>query len=272
MTDPGGVPFFWIDAFADRRFSGNPAAVCLLDHPAEADWMQSVATEIGISETAFVWPDDGALSLRWFTPTTEVDLCGHATVAAAHALRESGRVADGSTVRFCTRSGELAARLDGAVVELDLPADRSVVPSAAPPHGWSELIDIEGPVVDAFASELTCTVVLSDADAVVGTVPHLAAIAAQPYRVLYVTAACAEGDADYALRVFGPAVGVDEDPVTGSAQCVLGPYWSGRLGRTVLTAVQRSKRGGRMRVTVAGDRVRVAGGAVTVLAGKVTQP
>ncbi|HVX23561.1 MAG TPA: PhzF family phenazine biosynthesis isomerase [Acidimicrobiales bacterium] len=281
------VPFFWVDAFTDRPFGGNPAGVCLLDRPADPRWMQRLAFELGLSETAYLWPgssagdsdgDDHRWSLRWFTPTIEVDLCGHATLASAQALRDAGRAVDGQMLSFTTRSGLLTARLGGDVIELDLPAatPRPVDPPPLP-AGW--------PVVAAFEGGDDLVVELPDAAAVRSLVPDPAIMDALPYRAVVVTAAGdgpegdgpagdgPEGDGvDYVLRVFGCGVGIEEDPVTGSAQCALGPYWAGRLGRTVLQAAQLSARAGRLRVTVAGDRVGVAGGAVTVLRGTVTGP
>jgi predicted PhzF superfamily epimerase YddE/YHI9 len=288
---PGTVPIFWVDAFTDRRFGGNPAAVCLLTGPADERWMRGLATELGLSETAYVWPVAGGAatgtvnerSLRWFTPTTEVDLCGHATLATAHALRQAGRAGDGDVLVFRTRSGRLMTRFDGDVVELDLPATRPVPVDRPPalPAPW--------PVAAVAEYGGSLVVELDGAAAVRGAVVDVPAIAALAYRVVVVTArGPAPADqvagpvppppvdalppADYVLRVFGPNVGIDEDPVTGSAQCVLGPYWADRLGRTVLHAEQLSVRGGRLRVEVDGDRVRVAGSAVTILAGQVEGP
>ncbi len=259
-----GAPLYWVDAFAERPFSGNPAAVCLLEGPAEEGWMQALAAEMGISETAFLWPEAGLLSLRWFTPTSEVDLCGHATVAAAHALRAAGRAADGETISFTTRSGVLGARLDGDLVELDLPAEQALeVPLPGALSGLAALASARG--------RGGLLVELADADAVRRVVIDLAALATVDVRALYVTAAADEG-ADYVLRVFAPAVGIDEDPVTGSAQCLLGPYWADRLGRTTLEAAQLSARGGRLTVTVRGERVTVAGRAFTVVEGQVALP
>jgi predicted PhzF superfamily epimerase YddE/YHI9 len=285
---PGTVPIFWVDAFTDRRFGGNPAAVCLLTGPADERWMQGLATELGLSETAYVWPAaSGAAderSLRWFTPTTEVDLCGHATLATAHALRQAGRAGDRDVLAFRTRSGRLTARFDRDVVELDLPATRPVPVDGAPalPASW--------PVAAVAEYGGSLVVELDGAEAVRGAVVDVPAIAALAYGVVVVTARgpvpadqtagpvptdrppADRPPADYVLRVFGPNVGIDEDPVTGSAQCVLGPYWADRLGRTVLHAEQLSARGGRLRVEVDGDRVRVAGSAVTILVGHVEGP
>jgi predicted PhzF superfamily epimerase YddE/YHI9 len=251
-----------VDAFAERPFAGNPAAVCLLEEPADEAWMQALAAEMGLSETAFVWPEGDLLSLRWFTPTTEVDLCGHATVAAAHALREAGRVLDAQTISFATRSGVLGARPDGDMVELDLPAERAEAAPLPPTlSGLAPVATARGPGV--------LLVELADAAAVRGAEVDLGAVADLDIRALYVTAAGDDGAADYVLRVFAPAVGIDEDPVTGSAQCLLGPYWAERLGRTTLEALQLSRRGGRLTVTVRGERVSVAGRAVTVVEGRV---
>jgi PhzF family phenazine biosynthesis protein len=254
-----------VDAFTERRFAGNPAAVCLLEGPADEGWMQALADEMGLSETAYVWPEGDLLSLRWFTPVAEVDLCGHATLAAAHALRASGRAADGETVDFSTRSGVLTARLDTDVIELDLPADRAL--AVAVPEALSGL-----PALRSAQGANDILVELADAAAVREAAVDLAAVAALGIRALYVTAPGHGEDADYVLRVFAPAVGIDEDPVTGSAQCMLGPYWADRLGRTTLEAAQLSRRGGRLRVTVRGERVGVAGRAVTVLEGRVALP
>ena len=274
MTPPVRVPVTWVDAFADRAFAGNPAAVCLLEGPAEATWMQGLAAEFGISETAYLWPVAGGWSLRWFTPATEVDLCGHATLAAAHALRAAGREPDGARVVFTTRSGPLLARLAGELIELDLPADPprdAPVPAAlatalARPDG-SALATMGGARSTAFF-----VAVLAQAADVRTAVVDVAALGALADQAVIVTAPGPDPGApgaDYVLRVFGPNVGIDEDPVTGSAQCVLAPYWAPRLGSTALRAAQVSARGGRLEVVLDGVRVRIAGRAVTVLEGTV---
>lgn len=264
MSGPA-VPVVWVDAFCDRPFGGNPAAVCLLERPAPEEAMQSLAFEFGLSETAFAWPVGDGYSLRWFTPVAEVDLCGHATVATAHALVATGRV-PGGPVRFRTKSGVLTAELATGRVVLDLPADPPVPVErpAAIAAGW--------PVQATWAGRFDLVVELPDADAVRAVCASDAAAAASQYRGVIVTAPGPEGEADYVLRFFAPAVGVAEDPVTGSAQCTLGPHWSARLCRDELRALQLSARGGALSVTVAGDRVRVGGQAVTVLEGSVTGP
>lgn len=265
------VPVVWVDAFCDGPFSGNPAAVCLLAGPAPGEAMQALASELGLSETAFVWPDCGDFSLRWFTPSTEVDLCGHATVAAAHALVCAGAVR-GRDVRFKTRSGPVAALVDGDEVSIDLPADqpRPCDPPDALARCW--------PIVRAARGRLDLLLELSDAEAVRAVDAATPGIEDVPHRGVIVTArapgspagASAPGrDPDYVLRFFGPRVGVAEDPVTGSAQCLLGPYWGARLGRSELRAAQLSHRGGTLAVRVEGERVQVAGRALTVISGQV---
>lgn len=260
------IPLYWVDAFAEHRFGGNPAAVCLLDGPADEAWMQALAAELGLAETAFTWPEGQARRLRWFTPTTEVDLCGHATLAAAHALAEGGRAAAGETLSFLTRAGTLAARLDGGMVELDLPADPTdPVPA---PDGTA----LGAPAVAAALGARYLVVEVASAGVLRGLRPDPGAVALLHDVGVVVTAPGDRPDVDYVLRVFAPRVGIGEDPVTGSAQCPLGPYWADRLGRDAMEARQESARGGRLRVRVRGDRVLVAGGAVTVLTASVPPP
>lgn len=259
------VPLLWVDAFAEGQLRGNPAAVCLLERPAPPEAMQALASELGLSESAFVWPDGAAFSLRWFTPVTEVDLCGHATVAAAHALAETGRCRD-HKVRFATRSGTLEATIRGEVT-IDLPAESPV--RVEPPRQLAA----RWPVVGAAEGRFDLLVELADAEAVRRADPRSVDLLALPYRGVAVTArgerARGGADADYVLRFFAPRVGVAEDPVTGSAQCLLGPYWSAELGRAQLRAVQLSARGGVLRVAVGSERVAVGGRAETVLSGQV---
>ena len=223
------IPITWVDAFSAAAFGGNPAAVCLLDEPLDEATMQSVAFELGISETAYVTPtsEPTTFGLRWFSPATEIDLCGHATLASAHVLREAGTVDGSAPVTFHTCSGPLRAAFDGDRIELDFPAD-PVVPGPLPDplkEQWPDAVVMSGST--AFFS----FVVLSSAAAVATYVPDLAAIAATGAKALLLTAAADEGSgADYVLRVFGPNVGIDEDPGTGSAQCSAGPYWASGAG------------------------------------------
>jgi PhzF family phenazine biosynthesis protein len=262
------IPITWVDAFSDAPFAGNPAAVCLLETPLPQERMQSVAFELGIAETAFVTPtaEPGVFGLRWFTPTVEVDLCGHATLAAAHALRAGGTVDGSSPLTFHTRSGALSASFDGPLVALDFPAD----PVRAAPLPESLAGQWDGAVADTGHTPFFAFVVLSSAEAVRTYEPDLAAIAATGANALLLTAPGDAGaDADYVLRVFGPNVGIPEDPATGSAQCSAGPYWAAALGRPgdTLVARQLSARGAVLYVRAAGERVSIAGHATTVLTG-----
>jgi len=257
------TPLLQIDAFTDRAFAGNPAAVALLDAPADASWMQAVAAEMNLAETAFVVPDGERFGLRWFTPTVEVDLCGHATLASAHALWSEGRVPVDATIRFDTRSGELRARRVGDQIELDFPANVAV--DADPPDGFLAALGVDAPVRFAVTADDWLLVELANEQSVRAVTPDMRRLAAFP--VCVVTAPAAEG-ADIASRVFGPSVGIDEDPVTGSAHCLLATWWAPRLGPS-LRARQASARGGELDVRLDGDRVLLAGHAVTVLRGEL---
>jgi len=231
-----------VDAFTDRPFAGNPAAVCVLDAYPDDRWMQAVATEMNLSETAFVvarGDGDGDWDLRWFSPTVEVDICGHATLSAAHVLWQDGHAPKDAGLRFHTRSGILGADADGDWIELDFP----VAPADDP------LVEVRE---------------LPSEDQLRAFKPDMAELEQASARVVYYTAPGDDGF-DYADRVFGPKVGIPEDPATGSAHCTLGPMWATRLGKREMLARQASARGGVFRVRVADDRVKIAGQAVTVL-------
>jgi len=255
-----------VDAFASRPFGGNPAAVCVLSRPADAAWMQHVAREMNLSETAFlVRRDDGAYDLRWFTPAVEVDLCGHATLASAHVLWESGYLADGSRAVFHTRSGELSANQRDGWIEMDFPAepDRPAATPAALAAGlnaapvyvgrnrFDYLVEVE--------SEATLRSLAPDAQRLSGI----------DTRGIIVTALADANGFDFVSRFFAPGTGIVEDPVTGSAHCCLGPYWQRRLGKADFTAWQASERGGLVKVVVRDDRVTLSGKAVTVMRGEL---
>lgn len=257
-----------VDAFAGRLFTGNPAAVCVLDAPAPDAWMQALALEMNLSETAFVVPSGDAFGLRWFTPTVEVDLCGHATLAAAHVLFETKR-AEGEA-RFDTKSGRLAVRQEEAGrYTMDFPATPAEAASA--PAGLAAALGTE-PVWTGRTRFDWFAVVESEA-AVRQLDPDLGAVAALGGRGLIVTAR-ADAGADYtvASRFFAPAAGVDEDPVTGSAHCAIGPYWAEQLGTDAVACYQASARGGRVDVRVRGDRVDLTGQAITVYRAELTSP
>ncbi|MFF5257580.1 PhzF family phenazine biosynthesis protein [Actinomadura viridis] len=265
-----------VDAFTDRPFAGNPAGVCLLDAPADPAWMQRVAAEMRHSETAFLRPvreAEADFELRWFTPETEVALCGHATLAGAHALYETGAVPAGRPIRFRTlRSGVLTVRPadEDGLLEMDFPA--SPVEPAAAPDGLEKALGAPvswtGWTGRNVQPDLLAEV--SGEDTVRGLAPDFAALGALGARAVIVTAPAEPGGAhDFVSRVFAPSVGIDEDPVTGSAHCALAPYWAARLGRDTLTGFQASARGGRVRAELRGDRVALSGGAVTVLDGEL---
>jgi len=260
------IPIYHVDAFAVGPFTGNPAAVCLLAYDGEADWMQKVAAEMNLSETAFLMErGDDTFDLRWFTPKAEVDLCGHATLASAHVLWEVGALEPQEEAVFHTRSGELRAALRSGSIRMDFPA---LPTEAADPDG-ALLAFLAGAGVEACGrSTFDHLVELADADAVRAFRPHLAAIAEDDARGVIVTGA-GDGGYDMVSRYFAPGFGIDEDPVTGSAHCALGPYWSQKLGKRSLKAFQASARGGEMGVTVRGDRVLLTGRAVTTLRGEL---
>ena len=258
----------WIDAFTDEMFAGNPAVVVLLDRPTDEAWMRGLAHEMGVSETAYVTPRPDGYDLRWFTPEVEVDLCGHATLASAHALWREARVAPGTAIRFHTRSGVLGAVERDGWIELDFP---STPPEpSTPPAGLAEALGAE----IAWAGRTPMgdwLVELADEAAVRGLAPDFAHLTGLPARGVIATARGSEGsERDFVSRFFAPAVGIDEDPVTGSAHCALAPYWAERLGKLEMVGYQASARGGIVRVRVEGDRVRLGGRAVTVMRGELS--
>ncbi len=258
-------PLLQIDAFTAEAFRGNSAAVCLLDAPRDAVWMQQVAMEMNLSETAFVEPQADGFNLRWFTPVAEVNLCGHATLATAHALWETGRLAAADTARFHTRSGLLTAVRDGGRIELNFPV---VAPEPIqPPPGLLESLGVTARYVGRGGTDYVVEV---ESEAVVRAMtPNFVSLATVECRGVTVTAPSADGACDFVSRFFAPKVGINEDPVTGSAHCRLVPYWSAKLGKTQMLAHQVSARGGVLFVTLDGDRVRMAGRAVTVLRGEL---
>lgn len=257
---------FLVDAFCDGPGSGNPAGVCPLEREPDAAWMQLVARELNQAETAFLWPRGDAFGLRWFTPTLEVDLCGHATLASAHVLWSEGLLAERERARFDTRSGRLAcARLADGRIEMDFPVD---APEAcAAPHGLAALLGAAPSWTGR--SRFDWFVELADEAALRALAPDARAVAALGLRGLIVTArASADSGHDFTSRFFAPQSGVPEDHVTGSAHCALAPYWCERLGRPLLTGYQASPRGGRVEVEPTGERVKLRGRARTTLAGE----
>ena len=254
-----------VDAFTVEPFRGNPAAVCVLPEARPEAWMQDVAREMNLSETAFLVKRGGsAYDLRWFTPEVEVALCGHATLASAHVLWESGQIGPSDQAQFHTKSGLLTAeRRDGGMIELDFPSKPEE--QSPEPEGLQSALGVKAVYIGKNAFDYIVEV---ESDAVVrGLKPDLGAIAKLPVRGVIVTSRSGEVGIDFISRFFAPAAGVPEDPVTGSAHCCLAPFWASRLGKTEMVGYQASARGGIVRVRVDGDRVKLGGQAVTVMTG-----
>jgi len=260
------APLYLVDAFTDRPFAGNPAAVCLPEVHLDPLTMQAVAGEMNQAETAFIRTrPDGDWDLRWFTPTVEVELCGHATLASTHVLWETGRVSHSLSIRFHTQSGVLTCTRRGGHIEMDFPAE-----PATP---------VQSPAEEAFAlgaaptyvgrNRMDMLVVLGSAAEVRDLAPDMGQVAGIQARGVIVTARSDVPESDFVSRFFAPQSGVAEDPATGSAHCCLGPYWREVLGKDELIGRQVSKRGATIRVRVVGDRVILGGSAVTVVEGRL---
>ncbi len=259
-----------VDAFTDQPFAGNPAAVCVLSESRDERWMQNVAREMNLSETAFLLkqPDGDGFSLRWFTPTTEVDLCGHATLASAHVLWEEGYLRAGEQARFHTRSGPLTAQRQGDWIEMNFPAAQAQA-SDLPPL-LHEALGLNPQVIRYTGkNRFDYLLEVASEENVRALQPDMTKLMAVPARGIIVTSQSVTPGSDFVSRFFAPQVGVNEDPVTGSAHCCLAPYWSTRLGKESLTGFQASLRGGIVRVRVAGNRVFIGGQAVTVMRGEL---
>lgn len=260
------IPCWQVDAFTDRPFRGNSAAVCWLEHDVPDDWMQAVAAEMNLSETAFVRHRADGFDLRWFTPTVEVDLCGHATLATAHALWYAGLAETGAPLHFHTRSGVLTCTRSDEFIEMDFPA---LPATAAPPP--ADLLEALGVGSPEFVgkTKFDYLVVLDSPDAVRTLRPDFRRLADVPTRGVIVTARLSDSQFDFLSRFFAPAVGVDEDPVCGSAHCCLADFWAQRLGKRELMALQASARTGVLRLRWNGERVLLGGQAVTVWQGEL---
>ena len=258
-----------IDAFTSQAFRGNPAAVCLLDPSTgrehDEHWMQDAAAEMNLSATAFLLRrDDGDYGLRWFTPKIEIALCGHATLASAHALHEEHGI---TFARFHTKSGVLTAERTGGWIELDFPA--TLAEPASPPADLLESFGITNPVYVG-RNPFDYIVEVGSEDEIRALDPDHTRLRRIEARGVIVTSRSSSPEFDFISRFFAPGSGIDEDPVTGSAHCCLTPYWSAKLGKTEMTAFQASRRGGVVRVRLTGDRVKLGGEAVTVLRGELT--
>jgi PhzF family phenazine biosynthesis protein len=248
-----GQIIYQVDAFTDRPFAGNPAGVCILSRPGPVYWMQDVAREMNLSETAFLAKQADGYSLRWYTPAAEVDLCGHATLA-------TGELKPGETAHFHTRSGLLTAVLAGGWIEMDFPA--KIEQPSEPPADLARALGVEPVYVGR--NQFDYLVELDSENAVRGLKPDISLLGSLPVRGVIVTSRSASPQFDFVSRFFAPAVGVPEDPVTGSAHCCLAPYWAAKLGKDEMVAFQASARGGVVKVRLEGDRVKLGGQAVTV--------
>jgi PhzF family phenazine biosynthesis protein len=252
---------YQVDSFSNEPFAGNPAGVCMLSEAANEEWLQLVAREMNLSETAFLHPENDGYRLRWFTPTVEVDLCGHATLASAHIMWETGSSQQNEEIRFNTNSGLLKAHWDDPWVRMDFP-NETAEPTTIP----EELITALGasPIYTG-RNRLGYLAVYESESIVRQLEPDFFRLKRVPPGVVMVTAPAESQEFDFVSRFFAPAFGIDEDPVTGSAHCCLGPYWSEQLGKASLMAYQASQRGGVVAVEVQGDRIILGGQAVTVM-------
>ncbi len=261
------IPLFVVDAFADRPFSGNPAAICLLPSETPSEWMQSMASEMNLAETAFVFRTADGLQLRWFTPVCEVDLCGHATLAAAHILWQEGWFGVQEPIVLNTKSGPLTAKrqADG-LIELDFPLEPAV--NATAPIGFEKALGLQRPPIAIMKNRMDWLIHVDGAEELRQLSPDMMSLSKLPGRGWIITCASDSRRYDFLSRFFGPAVGINEDPVTGSAHCCLVGYWSEVLDKTRLVGYQASKRGGEVTVEIKNDRSMLCGKAVTVVWGR----
>ncbi len=258
---------FQVDAFTNRPFQGNPAAVCILREARDAQWMQNIALEMNLSETAFLVEQKDGFDLRWFTPACEVDLCGHATLASAHVLWETGVLSPSQEAYFHTRSGLLSARKKGEWIEMNFPAE-----PANPceyPTELREALGLAPSDAAGLKNRLDYLIEVDSEQTVRNMKPDFNRLTAIQVRGVIVTSRSESTEYDFVSRFFAPGVGIHEDPVTGSAHCCLAPYWSQILGKASMVGYQASARGGIVRVQVIGDRVILGGQAVTVMRGEL---
>lgn len=262
-----GQPITQVDAFTNSPFGGNPAAVCILSEPGNVQWMQQVAQEMNLAETAFLHRQEDGFHLRWFTPIVEVDLCGHATLASAHVLWEEGHLHPEEQARFHTRSGVLTAELQGAWITLDFPATPTT--SAFAPAELVQALGVE--FAYAGKNQFDYLVEVDSEETLRAIKPDMNLLERVPVRGVIVTSRSTSSEYDFVSRFFAPRVGINEDPATGSAHCTLAPFWGQRLEREELIGYQASARGGTVRVRLDGKRVRLGGQAVTVLRGELVE-
>jgi PhzF family phenazine biosynthesis protein len=259
------APLFHVDAFTDQPFAGNPAAVCLLAAWPDERWLRAVAAEMNLAETAFLVKNYDGYDLRWLTPKVEVELCGHATLAAAHVLWQQGLASPTETIRFFTKSGTLQANRRGQVIELDFPLKPEV--PAETPAGLIEALGVAAKYVGK--NQFDYLVELESEQVLRAVAPDFKRLASVPVRGVIVTSRSADARFDFVSRFFAPASGIDEDPVTGSAHCCLGDFWRKRLGKSEFVAFQASARGGVVNVRVTQDRAFLSGNAMIVAKGEL---
>lgn len=270
-----GQTIIQVDAFTNQPFAGNPAAVCVLPAPQEDSWMQNVAQEMNLSETAFLIRQDNGFNLRWFTPAVEVPLCGHATLASAHVLWSEGHLSSDEAAHFHTKSGLLIAKQQGDWIELDFPVNHSEETVALPE--LSEALGV--PIKSVFKNSLGYLVEVESEDLVRQMQPNFGLLKKLPVANVIVTSLTHEAsEYDFVSRFFAPGLGIDEDPVTGAAHCCLAPFWRDRIGKDEFLAYQASSRGGVVKVRYTGSnslrdsfasRVFLAGQAITVMRGEL---
>lgn len=254
-----------VDAFTDRAYGGNPAAVLVLPEPADEPWMQAVAMEMNLAETAFLHPEADGFRLRWFTPQTEVDLCGHATLASAHVLWETGVLPESAPAKFFTKSGLLTAVKRDGWIELDFPSEPEDY--CAAPLELTEALGVAMHYVGR--NRMDYLIEVENEKVLRSLEPNFTLLESISTRGFIVTCASDDPRFDFVSRFFAPGVGIREDPVTGSAHCCLAPFWSTRLNKDIMTGYQASRRGGVVRVKVQGDRVVLGGQAITVMRGEL---
>jgi predicted PhzF superfamily epimerase YddE/YHI9 len=254
------MKFYHVDAFTNRIFTGNPAGVCILTVRKDDQWMQNFAAEIGLPETAFLLKQEDSFNLRWFAPKGEVDLCGHATLASAHILREKGILRVDEKARFSTKSGLLTASKVGNFIELDFPIEEDR--ETTPPQDLLEALKVQ-PVYTG-KNRMDFIVEVESEEILRNINPDFSQLKSVRTRGVMVTCRSSNFKFDFVSRFFAPSLGIDEDPVTGSAHCCLGPYWQRKLNKTDFLAYQASKRGGVVAVRVGHERVFLGGEAVTV--------
>jgi len=259
------IPIYQVDAFTNKPFRGNPAAVCILSVPGGDAWMQKVAQEMNLSETAFLVRQADGFNLRWFTPTVEVELCGHATLASAHILWEAGILSSSEQARFHTLSGLLTAELNAEWIELNFPATPPL--AVSPPQELISALGVE-PVYTG-KNQFDYLIEVGNEESVRNLQPDFKHLKALGVRGVMVTSQAEGEEYDFISRFFAPGAGIDEDPVTGSAHCCLGPFWADRLSKGEMVAYQASARGGILRVRVEGERVCLGGQAITLMRGEL---